>query len=64
MKLVEISVITPPIGLSLYLMKGVYPEAAVGDIIRGCGWFMAMDVLTIIILVAFPSISTWIPGRI
>jgi len=61
-KLVEISVITPPVGLNLYIMKGVFPEASLGEIIRGCGWFMAMDVLTIIVLMAFPAISTWLPG--
>lgn len=61
-KLVEISVITPPVGLNLYIMKGVFPDAELGDIIRGCGWFMAMDVLTIIILIAFPWISIWLPN--
>jgi TRAP-type C4-dicarboxylate transport system permease large subunit len=61
-KLVEISVITPPVGLNLFIMKGVFPYARLGDIIRGCAWFMVMDVLTIIILIAFPLISTWLPG--
>jgi len=61
-KLVEISVITPPVGLNLFLMKGVFPSASLGDIIRGCGWFMVMDVLTIVVLMAFPWISTWLPG--
>ena len=61
-KLVEISVITPPVGLNLYIMKGVFPGATLGEIIRGCAWFMAMDVLTIIILMVFPIISLWLPG--
>lgn len=61
-KLVEISVITPPVGLNLYIMKGVFPGATLGEIIRGCSWFMAMDVLTILILMAFPIISLWLPG--
>ena len=61
-KLVEISVITPPVGLNLFIMKGVFPDASLGDIIRGCGWFMVMDVLTIVVLMAFPWISTWLPG--
>ena len=62
-KLVEISVITPPVGLNLFLMKGVFPQASLGDITRGCAWFMVMDVLTIIILMAFPWVSTWLPGK-
>jgi tripartite ATP-independent transporter DctM subunit len=61
-KLVEISVITPPVGLNLFIMKGVFPYARLGEIIQGCGWFMAMDVFTIIILIIFPSISTFLPG--
>lgn len=61
-KMVEISVITPPVGLNLYVMKGVFPEASLGEIIHGCMWFMAMDVITICILIAFPAISTWLPS--
>lgn len=61
-KLVELSVITPPVGLNLYIMKGVFPDASLNDIIRGCMWFMAMDVVTILILIAFPTISTWLPS--
>jgi len=61
-KLVEISVITPPVGLNLYIMRGVFPDASLQDIIAGCMWFMLMDIATIVILIAFPSISTWLPG--
>jgi len=61
-KLVEISVITPPVGLNLYIMRGVFPDASLGEIIRGCTWFMAMDVITICILIAFPAISPWLPS--
>ena len=61
-KLVELSVITPPVGLNLFIMKGVFPEVSLGTIIRGCGWFMIMDVLTIALLFIFPQIVTWLPG--
>jgi len=61
-KLVEISVITPPVGLNLYIMRGVFPDASLQDIIYGCMWFMLMDIATIVILMAFPSISTWLPS--
>lgn len=61
-KLVEISCITPPVGLNLFIMKGVFPEASLGSIIKGCGWFMVMDVFTIIILFLCPWIITWLPS--
>ena len=61
-KAAELGAITPPVGMAIFVMKGVYPEAKLEDITRGCLWFMLMDVITISILVAFPSISTWLPN--
>lgn len=61
-KLVELSVITPPVGLNLFIMRGVFPFANLADIIRGCAWFMVMDILTIALLILFPAIVTWLPN--
>ena len=61
-KMVEISVITPPMGINLYVIKGMYPEVALGDIMSGSLWFLVMDLLTVGILIAFPSICTWLPS--
>lgn len=62
-KLVELSAITPPVGLNLYIVRGVFPDVSLGDIIRGSSWFMVMDVLTLIILIVFPDIVTWLPNK-
>jgi C4-dicarboxylate transporter DctM subunit len=61
-KLVELSVITPPVGLNLFVMQGVFPETSLGDIIRGSAWFMVMDVLTMALLILFPAMVTWLPN--
>jgi len=30
---------TPPVGLNVYVLKGVAKDVSMGDIFRGCGWF-------------------------
>jgi C4-dicarboxylate transporter DctM subunit len=61
-KMVEISVITPPMGINLYVIKGLYPEIELKDIMTGSLWFLVMDLVTIVILIAFPSICTYLPS--
>ena len=62
MKLMEIAVITPPVGINLYVLKAQYPELELTDIIRGTLWFFAMDIVTLLILIAFPAITLWLPN--
>ena len=61
-KLIEIAVITPPMGINLYIIKGVFPEVSLPDIIRGTWWFLVMDILTLAILIAFPQLTLWLPS--
>jgi TRAP-type C4-dicarboxylate transport system permease large subunit len=63
-KLIELSMITPPMGIHLYVIKAQFPEYKLGDIIYGCLWFMVMDLITIAILIAWPELTTWLPSRI
>ena len=63
-KMMEIAVITPPMGINLYIIKGVFPTISLDDIIRGTSWFLAMDVLTVALLIAFPQITLWLPSMI
>ena len=60
--MVEISGLTPPVGMCLYLMKSVYPKASLGEIIRGVSWFVAMQFVVITLLFIFPQIATWLPS--
>jgi TRAP-type C4-dicarboxylate transport system permease large subunit len=62
-KMVELGSITPPVGLSLFTMRGVFPEASLRDITIGCLWFMLMDLVTMTILTFFPAIATWLPSK-
>lgn len=63
-KYLEIGLITPPVGLNVYVIKGVVgPSIPLEEIFRGIGWFVAMDVLTLAILIAFPQIALFLPTR-
>ncbi len=60
-RMVEIGLITPPVGLNAFVLKGVAPDIPIGNIFRGCGWFVAVDLVNVAILVAFPAIILFIP---
>ena len=62
-KMIEVALITPPIGFNCLILKSVSGDyATVGDIFAGIGWFFVMDIITIVILVAFPQISLFLPN--
>lgn len=61
-KLIEVSLLTPPVGLNAYVVKGVVGETVpLSTIFRGLLWFIGCEVIIVILLVAFPQISTWLP---
>jgi tripartite ATP-independent transporter DctM subunit len=60
-RMVEIGLMTPPVGLNVYVLRGVAPNVSMGDIFRGCGWFVFTDIINVAILVAFPIIILLVP---
>ncbi len=58
----EIAVVTPPVGLNLYALKGVCPQLEVEEIIRSVVPFVLVQFLMLMIFVLFPEISLWLPG--
>tara|TARA_Y100001001_G_scaffold164266_1_gene195789 strand:+ start:1422 stop:2714 length:1293 start_codon:yes stop_codon:yes gene_type:complete len=58
----EIAVITPPVGLNLYALRGVCPELSVEEIIKSALPFVAVQFLVLMLFVFFPSISLWLPS--
>jgi TRAP-type C4-dicarboxylate transport system permease large subunit len=62
-KLLEIGLITPPIGLNVYVIKSSLGRLVdLVTIFRGVTWFIVMDILTLALLVAFPAIVLWLPS--
>lgn len=61
-KMVELCLITPPIGLNCFVVSTVRRDIPVQTVFKGCFPFFIMDVLTIALLIAFPSIVTFLPN--
>jgi tripartite ATP-independent transporter DctM subunit len=61
-KMAELCLITPPIGLNCFVVAGVRPECSVQDVFRGCLPFFVADVITIAVLLAMPGIVLWLPS--
>ena len=60
----EIGLITPPVGLNLYIIKGITPDVSLKEILKGSIPFMIIMALAILILCIFPEIVTWLPDKI
>ena len=60
-KMAEVCLITPPIGLNCFVVNGVRPDIPLTDVFRGIALFFVADVLTIAVLLFFPQIITWLP---
>jgi len=57
----EIGLITPPVGLNLYVINGIVPDVSLPTILKGAFPFMLCMVLGIVLLCIFPGIATWLP---
>jgi tripartite ATP-independent transporter DctM subunit len=62
-KMCEVCLISPPIGLNVYMVRGVAPDIPLEDMFKGVIPFLAMDILTLIILIIFPQIATFLPSK-
>lgn len=58
----EVAVITPPVGLNLYVIRGIAPELTMSQITRGALPFVGLEILAIVILTIFPQIALWLPS--
>jgi tripartite ATP-independent transporter DctM subunit len=57
----EIGLITPPVGLNLYVINGIAPDLSLPTILKGAFPYMLCMVVAIVILCIFPAIATWLP---
>jgi tripartite ATP-independent transporter DctM subunit len=60
----EIGLITPPVGLNLYVINGIAPDIPLKTILRGSMPFVVCMVLAIVILSIFPAVATWLPDAL
>ncbi len=57
----EISLATPPFGLLLFVAKGASPESSMRDIVRSVAPFIALSLVVVVLLVAAPELTLWLP---
>ncbi|MFC3229900.1 TRAP transporter large permease [Marinibaculum pumilum] len=57
-KMTEIGVISPPVGLNVFVVKGACPELSTGQIFRGCVPFILIEFVLIALLIAVPELTT------
>jgi tripartite ATP-independent transporter DctM subunit len=60
-KMAEICLITPPIGLNCFVVNGVRPDIPLSTVFRGILPFFVADVITVGVFIAFPDIILWLP---
>ncbi len=60
--IVQIGLISPPVGMNLFVLNSLLPGVGLGSIFRGCWPFVLSMVLTLGLLIAFPGLSLWLPS--
>lgn len=60
---VEIGMITPPVGLNLFILKASVKDVTMRDIVRGALPFVLLVMVGLVLVMMFPSLATWLPGR-
>ncbi|GIT89453.1 TRAP transporter large permease [Roseobacter sp. OBYS 0001] len=60
----EIGLISPPVGLNLYVINGIAPDISLRTILKGSLPFVACMLLAIVLLCVFPGIATWLPEAV
>ena len=60
--LVELGEVTPPFGMNLFMMKSLAPDVTFPTIFRGVMPFVLADCVKVVLLVAFPALTLWLPS--
>jgi len=56
---VELGLVTPPVGMNVFVIKAMAPHVGLGEIYRGVAPFIVADLLRLAVLIAFPILSLW-----
>lgn len=61
-KVAEMALVTPPVGMNAFVYSGAVREAGLGRVFRGIAPFIVADLVVVALLIAFPSIVTFLPS--
>ena len=59
---IQIGLISPPVGMNLFVINTLLPKVGLGTIFRGVWPLVLVLVITLVILLAFPGLSLWLPS--
>ena len=59
--MIQVSLLSPPVGLNVYVLKGCVPEASLGQIFRASVPWMVIQIAVVALLLFFPGLVTWLP---
>ena len=59
---VETGLIHPPLGLNVFILKSIQPDVSIWTIYKGVTVFVVADLVKLVLLVLFPTITLWLPG--
>src|SRR5574341_934411 len=62
--LCEMGVITPPVGVNVFVIKGIAPEVPLNTIFRGIFPFLGAIIVLTLVILFFPGIATWLPSLV
>jgi len=60
--MMELSLITPPVGLNLYVVQGIRTKGPITDVMYGTLPFMGIMLILTALIIYFPGIALWLPG--
>ncbi|MCP1328403.1 TRAP transporter large permease subunit, partial [Halomonas sp. 707D4] len=63
-KLLEVGLVTPPIGLNVYVIKGSLGNSVrLSEVFKGVSWFIVMDIVALLLIVLIPALSLYLPQK-
>ncbi len=58
---VELGLITPPVGLNVFIIRAVSPGVSMGTVFRGVLPFFGIELLRVVLILAVPGLALWLP---
>ena len=59
----EIGLVTPPVGLNLYIVKNIAPDVPMSHVLLGVIPFVIIEILVIICVCIWPQLALWLPNK-
>ncbi len=59
----EIGLVTPPVGLNLYIVKGIAPDIPMSHVLLGVVPFVIVEIIVIIFVCIWPDLALWLPNK-